>query len=299
MTETWQKIIREMCRRLSPLTERLGFVLSPTHFYFPIPDLRELIRDDVWARESQLAGVELNLENQKKLLSELAKFGDEVNWPDRSRAKPGEYAWDAPTFGYSSAVLLHAMLRHFKPARAIEVGCGWSTLVFAQAIALNTTGGKPCQYTGIDPFPPEYLSRNPAGGVLFRKRLQDVDPSLFEMLEPGDILFIDSSHVLNIGSDVQRIFLEIIPRVKPGVILHVHDIQMPDEYPRDYALGQRWFWNEQYLLQAFLAFNSEFEVLLAGHYLTTREKELFVGAFPGYDAVKHGATGSFWMRRRG
>lgn len=294
----YQKVIRELCRRLSPLTQRLGFVLSPVHFYFPIPDTRELIRDGVWDIETKMPGVEFNLEKQKSLLAELAEFGNEARWPSRAEARPGEYAHDAPTFGYTSALFLHTTVRRFKPARVIEVGCGWSTLVFQQALSLNAAAGKPCKYTGIDPFPPPMLPANPAGGTLHRKRIQDVDPQLFDELQSGDILFIDSSHVLNIGSDVRQIFLEIIPRLKPGVIIHIHDIQLPNEYPRDYALGQRWFWNEQYLLQAFLAFNSDFEILLAGHCLTTREQDFLSTIFAHYDPKAHPATGSFWIRRR-
>ncbi len=117
----------------------------------------------------------------------------------------------------------------------------------------------------------------------------------FSQLQSGDILFIDSSHTVKIGGDVNYLFLEVLPRLKPGVIVHVHDIFLPFEYRRDWVLDEFRFWNEQYLLQAFLTFNSEFEVLLANYYLSSHHKEHLQAAFPDLPGW---IGGSFWMRRK-
>ena len=130
---------------------------------------------------------------------------------------------------------------------------------------------------------------------LIEKKVQDIDLEFFSQLESGDILFIDSSHTVKIGGDVNYLFLEVLPRLKPGVIVHVHDIFLPFEYRRDWVLDEFRFWTEQYLLQAFLTFNSEFEVLMANSYLNHYHQQELKAAFPGLPSW---AGGSFWMRRK-
>ena len=298
MAEIGSRIIREMCRRLSPLTARLGFVLSPLHFYFPIPDVGDMARRDVWSRKSPLAGVDWNIDAQLALIGQLAAFGAEANWPEAPTGRPMEYHSSAPTFGFSSAMLARGMVRHFKPRRVVEVGCGWSSLVLRDALAKNDEEGNPWEsFTGIDPFPPDWLRASDPRSRLLCRMVQDVEADLFSQLQAGDILFIDSSHVLNAGSDVQLLYLEILPRLASGVVVHIHDIQLPWEYPREYAERQRWFWNEQYLLQAFLAHNEAFEILAAGHWLCREKPDALKAAFPHYDPASHSPTGSFWMGR--
>jgi hypothetical protein len=126
-------------------------------------------------------------------------------------------------------------------------------------------------------------------------KVQDVDLEFFAQLAPGDILFIDTSHTVKIGGDVNYLFLEVLPRIKPGVLVHVHDIFLPFEYRRDWVMDELRFWTEQYLLQAFLTFNSEFEVLMANYYAGHYFEEDLKRAFPGLQSVK---GGSFWMRRK-
>jgi hypothetical protein len=131
--------------------------------------------------------------------------------------------------------------------------------------------------------------------------VQDVPFSVFESLDRGDILFIDSSHVLKIGSDVQFEFLEILPRLRAGVHIHIHDIFIPQEYPESWIREHRWFWSEQYLLEAFLAFNQSFEITWAGRYMHVRYPERLRSAFSSY--AESDRTGernwpaSFWMER--
>ena len=131
--------------------------------------------------------------------------------------------------------------------------------------------------------------------IINQKKIQEIDLEFFSQLGSGDVLFIDSSHTVKIGSDVNYLFLEVLPRLRPGVIVHVHDIFMPFEYRRDWVLDEFRFWTEQYILQAFLTFNSEFDVLLANSYLNHYHQQELKAAFPGLSSW---ACGSFWMQRK-
>ena len=186
------------------------------------------------------------------------------------------------------------MVRHFQPRRIIEVGSGFSSLVLGQAAAKNKSSVLIC----IDPFPHEFIRKSnsiPALRSLIETKVQDVDLEFFSQLESGDILFIDSSHTVKIGGDVNYLFLEVLPRLKAGVIVHVHDIFFPFEYRRDWVLEEFRFWTEQYLLQAFLIFNPEFEVLMANSYLNHYHPPDLKAAFPN---LHRWIGGSFWMRRK-
>jgi Methyltransferase domain len=190
------------------------------------------------------------------------------------------------------ALVAYCMVRHFQPQLIIEVGSGWSSLVLSEASARNKTSAP----ISIDPFPSDVLRKDfPASASLIEKKVQELDLEFFSQLGSGDILFIDSSHTVKIGSDVNYLFLEVLPRLRPGVIVHVHDIFMPFEYRRDWVLDEFRFWTEQYILQAFLTCNSEFEVLVANSYLNHYHQQELKSAFPGLPSW---AGGSFWMRRR-
>src|SRR5688572_32984370 len=241
-------------RLLEPMGRKLNFRFYFVRFqpyYWPIPDRRTLT-DALFARRSQLPGVRLNEAGQLGLLEAFRnQFGDEYATLDRA-------------FGEVDAQVLYCMVRHFKPARVIEIGSGSSTRTTAKALLKNASEqpDRPApDFTAVEPYPaPEIRAGFPGLTRLLDRRVQDVPLETFEQLQAGDVLFIDSSHVLAIGSDVQFEFLEIIPRLKPGVLVHVHDVFLPAEYPKRWVVDGR-FWDEQYLLQAFLAFNDSFEVL--------------------------------------
>jgi hypothetical protein len=153
----------------------------------------------------------------------------------------------------------------------------------------------------IEPFPTtDFLRReNGRALTLIAEKVQKVPISVFQSLERDDILFIDSTHVLREGSDVQYEFLEILPRLNPGVLVHVHDISLPEPYPKVYFDSQL-FWNEQYLLQAFLAFNRRFEVFWAGNAMMRKYPNELVAAFPEIEHMRAQYPSSeptaFWMR---
>ena len=197
-------------------------------------------------------------------------------------------------FRGTDVLVAYCMVRHFQPRRIIEVGSGFSSLVLGQAAAKNKSSALIC----IDPFPNELIRKDnsiPALQSLIESKVQDVDVEFFSQLESGDILFIDSSHTVKTGGDVNYLFLEILPRLEAGVIVHVHDIFLPFEYRRDWMLEEFRFWTEQYLLQAFLIFNSEFDVLMANSYLNHYYLADLKAAFPN---LRRWIGGSFWMRRK-
>jgi predicted O-methyltransferase YrrM len=154
------------------------------------------------------------------------------------------------------------MVEIYKPRKIIEIGSGNSTRLFRFASGEFQTNSK---IISIDPFPRVEIE-NYAQSIL-KKRLEDVEKKWFyKKIEIGDFLFIDSSHEIKTGNDVVELFLNILPRLKPGVLIHIHDIFLPYEYPKEWIMQNRWPWNEQYLVQALLQGSEEYEVLWAGHY---------------------------------
>jgi len=281
-----------------PFWEKCGFHVTPVHFYQPIPDTQSL-PDALWNTRSELQGIDMNDCFQLDLLrKQFPKFRDEYdNLP--TEPPPGERR----PFRGVDALVGYCMVRYFQPQLIIEVGSGFSSLVLGQAAAKNKNSALIC----IEPFPREFLKQGfPGLERLIEKKVQDIDLEFFSQLHSGDILFIDSSHTVKIGGDVNYLFLEVLPRLKPGVIVHIHDIFLPFEYRRDWVLDEFRFWSEQYLLQAFLTFNSEFEVLMANSYMAHKHLADVKTAFPTLEnlgtmtsmsSTKWGG-GSFWMRRK-
>ena len=278
----------EMFRRW----ERRGFHVTPVHFYKPIPDTQSL-PDTLWEHPSELPGIEMNESTQLELLQKhVPKFRAEYEqFPITLPGNGSGFYVNNNLFGGVDALFAYGLVRHFQPRLIIEVGSGFSSLVLAQAAEKNKNSGLIC----IEPFPREFLREGfPGLRSLIEKKVQDIDLGFFSQLKSGDVLFIDSSHTVKIGSDVNYLFLEVLPRLEPGVIVHVHDIFLPFDYRRDWVVDELRFWNEQYLLQAFLEFNSAFEVLLASSYLNHYHKAELKAAFPALDWWE---GGSFWMRR--
>jgi hypothetical protein len=267
--------------------------VTPVHFYQPIPDTQSLA-DTLWKCPSDLPGLQINDATQLEFLQKIfPKFRDEYEqFPIISpQDESGFYVNNRP-FGRVDALVAYCMIRHFKPRLIIEVGSGFSSLILGKATEKNEASGLIC----IDPLPRDFIRKGfPGLQSLIEKRVQDIELEFFSQLKLGDVLFIDSSHTVKIGGDVNYLFLEVLPRLAPGVIVHVHDVFLPFEYRRDWILEEHRFWTEQYLLQAFLAFNSEFEVLVANSYLKHYHEEDLKAAFP---TLSRWESGSFWIRRR-
>ncbi len=280
-------------RDIFRLWERHGFHVTPVHFYQPIPDTQSL-PESLWSRTSELIGIDMNDVLQLDLLrNQFPKFREEYDqFPAVATSEPGRFNLNNGLFDGTDALIAYCMIRHFQPRLIIEVGSGFSSLVAAEAMAKSEGSALVC----IEPFPQEFLRKGfPGLHSLIEKKVEEIDVEFFSQLACGDILFIDSSHTVRIGGDVNYLFLEVLPRLKPGVIVHVHDIFFPFDYRRDWVMDELRFWAEQYLLQAFLTFNFEFEVLMANAYLGHRYMEDLKTTFPN---SPWWGGGSFWMRRR-
>jgi hypothetical protein len=167
------------------------------------------------------------------------------------------------------------MVRHLQPARMVEVGCGWSTTVTAAALR---DGQLPTHLTCVEPYPRDFLRTMDDVLTLREEKVEHTPATVFDELQAGDILFIDSSHVVKTGSDVVHQFLQVLPRLADGVIVHVHDIFIPEDYPKGWVrVGFNW--TEQYLLQAYLVGNARAHVLAMNHWLALRHPEAVTAAF--------------------
>lgn len=293
------KIVRFMAETGTGTNECLeqGCLPLMVHYYSPVPDLKDLERRNVWNKISDLKGLNLNGSFQIKLLSEMAeKFSKECVWPKNATSNPEEFYWSNNCFSFQCASLLHYMIRNYKPSRIIEIGSGLSSMVINNAININKKEESQCIYEIVDPFPSATTKTLSNLSKINITKVEELDKSFFESLDSGDILFIDSGHVVKTGGDVNFLILDVLPILKPGVIIHFHDICMPAEYNKIYFTNPsfRVLWTESYLLQAFLAFNNEFEVLGAVSYLNINYPESFKKIFPNDPG---GNSGSFWMRR--
>jgi predicted O-methyltransferase YrrM len=300
--------LNKYLKKLLPLYQKMGVNLIPNHYEEPIPDLSELEKFD-WDKESGLGGVDLRLQQQIALLKQMSKKHlaefNELPW---DKTKPGddeEYFHRNPSFRGSDAGIYYSLIRRLKPKRVIEIGAGFSTLLSAQAVSRNQKEKRSCELTAVEPYPSKTLRQGVPGiKRLLETELQKVPLKEFEKLGKNDILFIDSSHILKMGSDVQYEFLEILPRLKKGVLVHFHDIFIPREYPKKLTTKDLKFYNEQYLLQAFLSFNKSFEVVWAGQYMYRKKWPLIKRCFGKHfedlnDDERCWRSVSFWMRRKG
>ena len=284
--------------RYFELWQRHGYHITQSSFYSPVPDTNHLT-DECWTRSSELRGVNLNETAQLQLLERFQKLF-RAEYSVFPRSKPD----GAPRFYFGNvsleavdAEVLYCMVRDLAPKRIVEIGSGFSTLIALEALARNQSEGKEGSVTAIEPHPRSFLSaRLPALLDLVVAKVQDISLHQFTSLCSGDILFIDSSHVCKIGSDVQYEFLEILPRLTAGVVIHIHDVFLPVEYPKTWVKDWHRFWNEQYLLQAFLCGNRDFEVLWAGSWLHMKHADKLAAAFPSYDPQRNWPA-SFWFRR--
>lgn len=287
------------------LFSRSGFHLLRKSYYLPIPQDDDLA-PSFWNAESALVGVDLNEAAALALLDgPLARYAAEfrATFPTEGVSVPGRFHVVNGSFMAVDAHAYYALVRHFKPGRVLEIGAGFSTLVVAAAALRNEREtGRAANVTAIEPYPHDWLRNGVAGLTnLVERKVQQVPLEEFAALDAGDVLFIDSSHVLRSGGDVEFEFLEILPRLRPGVLVHVHDISLPGPYPRTYH-EQRLFWNEQQLLQSFLAFNRRFEVIWPGAYIAARHPKRVLELFPEVEVMRRtyplATPTSFWMRVR-
>ena len=277
-----------------------GFQLMAKHFYNPIPDVDQLDdRPGFWESRKATPGIDFRIEEQLELLKKIQPFRNELSSVPTDKpshdSKGSSFYFSNDAFSGFDAEIYYCFIRHFQPKRVVEIGSGWSTRIAGMACLANHAAGTTTRLTSIEPYPnPGLKSGFPGLDRLIQSKLEDVPMEVFTELEYGDILFIDSTHVTKTGGDVLKIYLEILPLLRPGVLVHAHDIFLPYEYPREWIVGREWYWTEQYLLQAFLAFNSHYEVLLAAHLLHREHADGLKDFSPLYDEANRPA--SFWCR---
>ena len=272
-------------------------------YYSTLPVLREIkATRERWDRPSELSGLNIDVARMTERFARLSR------WDDDYRAATGSYRENVlkgfgPGYPVFDARTLYFMLREHKPARYLEVGSGLSTFYASLAANRNADDGRPMKLTSIEPYPYDALTSLP-GLELIQSFVQDVPTSRFEELEAGDVLFIDSSHALKIGSDVQYLFLEVLPRIARGVLVHIHDVPFPynTPFPADtWLFGERWpvYWNEAMIVQAFLAFNNAFEVELSVPMLRHVDESILTSRFADYVplADEWNPPSALWLRR--
>ncbi|MDX6477060.1 MAG: hypothetical protein QOH95_2571 [Gaiellaceae bacterium] len=262
---------RWLSRKVFPTLQAAGFHVTGNHFYEPVPDTREIAASyDDGPRE---LGIDFRLgEAERYALSLAAEYGPEA----RAALDSFGYAEPNHLFFGIDALLLYGHLRRTRPSRVVEVGRGFSTIVAVAALEQNAADGPPATLVSIDPFERMPLLRNPEHTRLevVRSELQEADPSVFDALGQGDLLFIDSSHVHKFGSDVAHQFEQVYPRVSKGVTVHVHDVFSPYHYPLKWYTRQRRFWNEQHYVETMLRWGADLRVVLPVHALARTSSAL-------------------------
>jgi hypothetical protein len=284
-------------RRLQNATGCEGGAVSPFltfappgHFYSPIPADEDIQIEG----DEPVQDIELNEEAQKRLLLDLSRYYEELPFPENRRPDL-RYYFDQQWYCYADAIYLYSLIRHFSPRRYFEIGSG-----FSSAVALDTSDlflSSKMRCTFIEPYPERLRELLRAEDWtrcrLDQKRVQDVPTETFGELESNDILFVDSSHVCKVGSDVNHLVFNVLPRLKPGVLIHFHDILYPFEYP------EAWFregraWNEAYLIRAFLQNNPAYEILLFGSYVARRFQPLLEHNMP---LCLKNTGGALWLQK--
>jgi hypothetical protein len=237
--------------------------------------------------------IEMNMADQLKQLHLIEK-STELALLDAAKMGDGRFYVHNPNFGAGDSELYYLLIRDRKPKRIIEIGSGYSTQLSLLALEKNRAEGADCLITCIEPFEMPFLDAVKEITVI-RKQVETLPISLFESLEANDILFIDSSHIIRPGDDLLFIYFQILPILQKGVLIQIHDIFTPRHYPQEWLTKKMRFWNEQYLLEAFLYNNDGFKPLFALNHLVKTDfaaaKKTLIHLAPDSE------PSSFWMER--
>jgi Methyltransferase domain len=275
---------------------------EPGHFYSPVVDPDELLSQQprLWPEHPNILGIDFNDAEHEHLLRDVfPEHMPSYDYPEHLEESGDltEFFTQNSQFSWLDSRSLFIFLRAWRPKRLIEIGSGFSTLLAAD-VSRRFLGGS-LELTCVEPYPREFLRRGVRGvNRLVEEKVQNVPLSTFEELEAGDILFVDSSHVAKTGSDVNYIYFEILPRLTKGVIIHIHDIFFPHEYPKEWVLTENRSWNEQYLVRALLMYSGTFKVKFGCSYAYWRFPELVMKALSLPSGHAFGG-GSLWIERIG
>jgi len=300
MIKKIQQYLKRVAAQQDPSIQERNVFLEfrpPGHFYSPIPSMDEIMRNEkkIWGElPLTIAGVDLNTNEQLDLLRQMERYYHEI--PFEAEKKQGlRYYFNNSAYSYSDAIFLYCMIRHTQPQRIIEVGSGYSSCVMLDTSELYFNGNIQCSF--IEPYPELLKSlinnSDESSITIHESPVQDVPIDTFKSLRSNDILFIDSTHVSKIHSDVNYIIHEILPALHHGVYIHFHDISYPFEYSKEWVMEGR-AWNEQYVLRAFLEYNSQFKIVLFNTYVESLYADKMINTFPL--AFKN-TGGSIWLRK--
>ncbi|MES2679697.1 MAG: class I SAM-dependent methyltransferase [Bacteroidota bacterium] len=297
LSALWLKLVRKVgIGKISDsIFMRLGILPVADHYYEPMINpkkhLTKPLRDD-----RPIKGIDFNVKEQLELLAQF-KYNEELVQFPIKKTKNIEYHYDNVSYSSGDSEYLYNIIRHFKPGKIIEIGSGHSTLMARNAITKNKSedAAYHCHHICIEPYEQPFLETT--GVDVMREKVENVDKSLFQNLERNDILFIDSSHIIRPQGDVLFEYLEVLPILKPGVIIHVHDIFTPKDY-LDGWIYEHILWNEQYLLEAFLMFNSDFKIVGALNYLAHNHRKEFAEKCPVFAKQEAKEPGALWMVRK-
>ncbi len=267
--------------RIFLLLDRVGLHVLPKHYYTPVPDYRWLqTHREAWIGRAPLTGVQWDLDQHFEWLAQICKsYYHEVAGLEFFNQTAARGL--GPGFGPIESQVLHCFIRAKAPSRIIEIGGGMSTACMLRAANLNTQEGRPqSQITCVEPYPSKAF-RKIENITHIEQPCQTVPHSVFTQLQPGDLLSVDSSHSVKAGSDVMRIYLDIVPRLSSGVFIHIHDIFLPYLYPRA-ILSNPFGWQETALLLALLTNNKHLSVLACLAALHYDRTEKLVGLLSDY-----------------
>jgi len=292
--KAWLRLLRTLGRRGA----RIGLLFAPPgHFYSPLNDPGEVAAraDRIFDPDPELPGIDLREDAQLALLDEFAAFYADMPFP-REPGHGARYHLDNVFYGPGDAVVLYAMLRRLKPRRVVEVGSGFSSAAMLD-VADRFDDLDP-GFTFVEPFADRLhgllTDRDRSDRRVIETAVQDAPPDIFTALERGDILFIDSSHVVKCGSDVAHILFEILPRLVPGVVVHFHDIHWPFQYPREWIEGGR-AWNEVYAIRALLQDSRRLRILYWNDWMAERHPDRLRAAMP---ICLENPGGGLWLEIR-
>ncbi len=278
------------------------FLLLPRHFYSPVPVVEELPAE-VFRRRRPMHDIAFDLGAQIAWAEgELAPFFREFDPPLAQTEQPERFNLHNDAYEEGDADVGWAMIRWLKPRRVVELGSGNSTLLLAEALEANRREGVEAHFVAYDPHPSPRiraaLDRGVPGLDEYRPQpAQEIPLERVSRLGADDVLFVDTSHTLKIGGEVDFVFSEVLPLLAPGVYVHFHDIWLPWEYDREFIMGRGYFWNEQYVLEAFLSGNRGWRVVFATRALSLDHPDRMAKLMPRFDPRKF-AT-SFWIARGG
>jgi methyltransferase family protein len=240
-----------------PLRKRLqelGVTVTPANFYSEIPTIEDVEASFHAAARPSYDAI-FDHKEMLSFLSELHEFSAEFDPP--LVAPQGQFSWRGGQYSYSDAMSYYCMVRRIKPNRIVEIGSGWSTMVAHMAMVRNGGGRIVC----VEPFPPDFLASLPLATEIVPRPAQQLDLEFFNhRLRDGDVLFIDSTHTVKHVSDCLHLYLHILPRLTSDLMIHAHDIYLPQTLPKQLMLDRQIYWTEQYLLYAYLLNNPRTKV---------------------------------------